>query len=773
MNFDFNNIVIALFSIAALTGGVSLIAWQRRYLGRWAKIFSLLMVAVSIWSFGYGLEIGASSLAWKIVWAKFQYLGIQLTPMSWFLFAILYSGNTRLYTSLRAKLLLIVPAITFGLVLTNEFHHLIWQTIEIDTAGYFHPLIVTYGAWFWVAATYSYLLMFGGSLAIFIAFIRQNEAYRWQNGIILLCALTPWFGNAVYILGFNTLGKLDLSPFGLGITGALLYIGIFQNRLFDLVPVARRVVVENMKEGIIILDVNQRIVDMNPAAKKILNLNLKNLIGNQISQIPIIESKLQDFNGDHNNTLITEIEINHQPETKYYELHVSSILNDGSELNGQLVSILDITQRKEAERAQQQRTKTLETLNSLSRDITSSLDLNMILDTVVESASKLLNVTSAYVSDYDLEKGTIKVIAEYMSPDASALEQESDLNVVYDLEDDYGVSIDWINDPNNKFVSHFDDPNTPEEERAHMAKYGCKTAVEVPLYANGELIGALELWESRHKREFSSDEITLILAIAQQAALALYNATLYEKALSAIQFKSRLIAQVNHELRTPLSVILLYSEMLEAGVFGTLSSDQSSTVGKLVLNTNYLHSLVEQLLAQAEFENGKVDLRKDEFNPTELVRQVQDQLKILAENKGLALTSETSPMVPKVLTGDREKIFQVLVNLITNAIKYTKEGSVHVSLFQPEAGLWSFQISDTGIGIPEASHTEIFEPFWQASEVTTKESKNGAGLGLSIVKQLVNVMDGQISVESEVGLGSKFTVTLPYEPCKMLVQEPV
>ncbi|MFT5196892.1 MAG: PAS domain S-box-containing protein [Candidatus Promineifilaceae bacterium] len=524
---------------------------------------------------------------------------------------------------------------------------------------------------------------------------------------------------------------------------------------------------ENIRDGLIVLDLNHQVANMNSAAEAILEGPIKSILGKPVSQIPIIGEADKRLFEQPVTPFTCEIKFDHPDSQVYFEMYVSPILNDHKKIDGTLISLRDITQQKQIEKTQLQRTQTIETLNSLSINITASLDLQLILETVLESITRIFDVTSAYISEYDLEKGTTSVIAEYISPNANQLERQSDLGQVYNMEDDFDLSLDWFNHAGSEgLLYHIDDPSTPNGHRIHMEEYGCKTTFEGALIAQGELLGSIEVWESRYKRVFTSDEVVLILAIARQTAIALKNANLY-KALSAISYKSRLVAQVNHELRTPLSVILMYSEMLEVGTFGPLTEKQADTIGKVILNTNYLHALVEQLLAQAEFENGKVQLKTELFSPIELVEQVLTQLKILADKKGLVLSSTIPSGFPSTVTGDREKIYQILMNLIMNALKYTEAGTVHLSLFQTEADSWCLQVSDTGIGIALKDQSRIFDPFWQTDNLKTKLHKNGTGLGLSIVKELINLMSGEITVESEVGKGSIFTVVLPNEPVLM------
>ena len=135
-------------------------------------------------------------------------------------------------------------------------------------------------------------------------------------------------------------------------------------------------------------------------------------------------------------------------------------------------------------------------------------------------------------------------------------------------------------------------------------------------------------------------------------------------------------------------------------------------------------------------------------------------MEILAHKKGLQLTTSLDPTLPYELRGDEHRLQQIIINLIGNAIKFTKEGSVSVNFLHPTADHWAIQVQDTGVGIPKEAQAYIFEPFRQVDSAITRDNR-GIGLGLSITKQLVDLMGGQIALESEIGKGSNFTVLLP------------
>jgi signal transduction histidine kinase len=177
-------------------------------------------------------------------------------------------------------------------------------------------------------------------------------------------------------------------------------------------------------------------------------------------------------------------------------------------------------------------------------------------------------------------------------------------------------------------------------------------------------------------------------------------------------------------------------------------------------SVNYLTGIVNELLDAAQIEARKLTLHIEPCSPHALLQQVEPQLALLAHKKGLRFSLETTPDLPTSIQGDERRLKQIVINLVGNAIKFTQAGEVRLKLFCPDAYHWAIQVSDTGVGIPQEMQSQIFEPFRQLHESSTRDFR-GTGLGLSITRQLVELMAGEISLYSEPGRGSTFTVKLP------------
>ena len=226
------------------------------------------------------------------------------------------------------------------------------------------------------------------------------------------------------------------------------------------------------------------------------------------------------------------------------------------------------------------------------------------------------------------------------------------------------------------------------------------------------------------------------------------------------KMKSEFVAIVSHELRTPLSSIIGYAEIVKEKVYGPLNQKQIYTIDRIIKNSRRLINLINNLLDQAQIEAGKLKIHHEPIKLSQLLENLHYVMDKHAEDKDLKLTSTLDENLQPEILGDEARLQQILVNLVTNAVKFTDTGTIHVDFYNAGNDKWGITVSDSGQGIPEVELPHIFESFRQVEGATTR-IHGGFGLGLSIVKQLVQLMCGEISVKSELGTGSTFIITLP------------
>jgi len=310
------------------------------------------------------------------------------------------------------------------------------------------------------------------------------------------------------------------------------------------------------------------------------------------------------------------------------------------------------------------------------------------------------------------------------------------------------------------------------DERWHQdidkaLSFETRSILGVPLKVRDQVIGALEVVNKRSVEGFTQDDIQIATTLAAQAAVALENARLLDELQKAYrnlaeidQIKSDFVNIAAHELRTPLAVILGYASFLRENVKGQASEQLDIVVNSAM----HLRTLIGDMVNLHHIQSNKVMLDRSVFSLRQLILDVLDEFSELMKGQQQILTKKFVPDGdPLNIDADRQKIYLVFANLISNAIKFTPEGGrIHINL-QLKGYKYHINIIDTGIGIPETEYDRIFDQFHQVEPSLTRKYQ-GMGLGLSIAKGMVEVHQGRIWVQSVVGKGSNFNVILPSAP---------
>src|SRR5438874_428983 len=292
-----------------------------------------------------------------------------------------------------------------------------------------------------------------------------------------------------------------------------------------------------------------------------------------------------------------------------------------------------------------------------------------------------------------------------------------------------------------------------------MSEHGEVTAVVTILHDRTEALEKARLYE---QLERASKELQEKVREAT-AELVRRNELLQRQAIEleqASQLKSQFLANMSHEFRTPLNAILGYTSMLLQGVNGELSAPQKKNLGRVDSNAKHLLNIINDLLDISRIEAGKMPLHADQFELPTLVGELLAEVEPLIDKARLSASTELDGDLPAV-ESDRQKVKQIALNLLTNAIKFTPYGAVHVrAAYDAQREEVAIAVQDTGIGIAEKDQQKIFEDFRQADDSVTRQY-GGAGLGLSICRRLANMLGGTLTVESNVGAGSTFTLRVP------------
>ena len=354
MHWQFSPYVLPVVASAVISAALALAAWRRRP-APGATSFSLVMLMVAEWALAYALELVHSDLPTALLWDNIEWLGAACAPTLWLAFVLQYTGRAHWLTRRTIALLVVEPLVTLLLVWTNQFHGLVESHIRLNTSGSFSTLDVTYGVWYWINILYSYLLLFVSAILICLfiqSLMRPAHLYIGQAGALLIAVVVPWLGNALTIFGLNPLPKLDLTPLALTVTGVAMASSLFLFRLLDIIPVAREAVFESMRDAVIVVDEQNRIVDLNPAAQQLVPRTASRIVGRPFTQAFAAWPEL--VKRSHNPTEAgAEIILSRGESLCYYDLHVSHLYRRTGDLAiaGHLIVLNDITEYMQAERS--------------------------------------------------------------------------------------------------------------------------------------------------------------------------------------------------------------------------------------------------------------------------------------------------------------------------------------------------------------------------------------------------------------------------------------
>ena len=305
-----------------------------------------------------------------------------------------------------------------------------------------------------------------------------------------------------------------------------------------------------------------------------------------------------------------------------------------------------------------------------------------------------------------------------------------------------------------------------EKERQVVRELGLYSAMVLPMIARGRVIGAISFISAESRRRYGPEDMSFAERLANRAAYAIDNARLFEEAVaaraeaeSANAAKAQFLASMSHELRTPLNAIGGYAELIELGVLGPVTEKQQEALGRVRRSQRHLNFLVDQVLSFARIEAGKVHLEIVTVPVNDAVSRLADL--IAPQAAGKQLKYEFDGCGPDIaVRADRDRLDQILLNLIGNAVKYTPSGgSIRVSV-DCDPRTVSISVADTGPGIPEDQRDVIFRPFVQLG-TTADRPAGGVGLGLAISRDLAHAMDGEVRVKRSSPAGSTFVLTLP------------
>jgi GAF domain-containing protein len=402
----------------------------------------------------------------------------------------------------------------------------------------------------------------------------------------------------------------------------------------------------------------------------------------------------------------------------------------------------------------------LTALGEVSSAVSSTLDLETVLSTIVSRAAQLAGADGASIYEYDEATREFRMRAAH-NYDAELVEsfRATPLRMGEGLMGRAAERREPMQVPDifqeGAYQSHL---------RDIVLRKGYRALLAVPLVREDQVIGALVV-NRRVPGVFPPEVVELLKTFATQSALAIQNARLFreieEKGRQlevASRHKSQFLANMSHELRTPLNAVLGYTELILDNIFGEVPEAIRDSLERSRNSGQHLLGLINDVLDLSKIEAGQLTLSLADYAMEEVAHAVATAVESLAAEKKLALRVSLTPDLPPG-RGDSRRITQVLLNLVGNAIKFTESGEVRVDVAVSD-GAFVVSVTDTGPGIAEADQAKIFEEFQQADSSTARK-KGGTGLGLAIAKRIVELHGGRIWVESSPGAGSTFRFTVP------------
>jgi PAS domain S-box-containing protein len=524
-----------------------------------------------------------------------------------------------------------------------------------------------------------------------------------------------------------------------------------------------RTLFASMNDVILIVDKETRYLRIAPTNPSRLFLPSEELIGQKMTDIfppeihkPFLEAIEQAI--ESGNPIKIEYPLPIDDQEYWFDATISKLNDD------QVFWVArDITERKLSEEAIVRQNEYLAAAAEIGRLVTSTLDLDTLFSRTVNLISERLGFYHAAI--FIIEETGFNAVLREATGEAGEEMKHRQHSLAVGSKSVIG-STTAAGEP--KVVN-----NTTEDpiHRPNPLLPETRAEVGIPLRVGNRVIGALDL-QATEVGAFTQDDIAILQILADQIAVAIDNARSYELSQEAVRemreidrLKSQFLANMSHELRTPLNSIIGFSRVILKGIDGPVTDLQNQDLGAIYNSGQHLLGLINDILDLSKIEAGKMELSFEDVNAADLITSVMSTVVGLVKDKPIKLVKNISTDLP-VIRADPMRVRQVLLNLLSNASKFTEEGLITVSTSinsgptgKPEIMI---SVTDTGPGISQDDQTKLFQPFSQVDASPTRKT-GGTGLGLSICQHLVQMHGGRIGVQSDIGKGSTFYFTLPVQ----------
>ncbi len=742
---------------AMLSAALAVYGWRRRHY-RVGMPFSALMAALAFWSFCHALSVASPTLEGTLFWSQIQYGGIAFIGPLWLLFALDYSNQSERVTPIVRRLLFVPSVIIYILVLTNNWHHLWWTTVAIDTSRPFVSLAIERGIPFWIHTAYSYgCLLFGVGLFIY-TMIESPLTSKRQSQLMVIGALIPIVGNIAHLMGIQTIAVDDPTPFLLLGSGIVSWFATLRYQLLDLAPIAQREVFESMPDGLIVINHKGDVNSMNEPAQRLLAMSTHLWNGRRF--VDIIEDSpiatgLRSALALPPGNISRSVNYNYTTEDGLHgvEIRLQPLRARYGPPAGALIVLRDTTERVRMLQTIDQRLTELSLINRIARAANAAVYTEDLLRMIARETIQAMDWDRVAIGMLQADNANLHIIVDQIRTDQETIEgTEIDFTSFELIEEALHAGQ----------VSVLDsaDPRLSQTSTGDVIQHlGLRTVLAIPLYSQSQPLGMMFVGNtSLQTDQITPEMIHLSETIGELITEAIVHTRLYEEAQTANRLKSTFLATVSHDLRTPLTSIVGYTDMLQRGFYGPMPERANDAIKYLQHNSRVLLRLITDILDFSKIEAGHL---KVDIHPTNLqsaIHNVAGAMRPQIAERGIDLYLEIDDELP-LAQANSARVEQVLTNLLSNAVKFTEKGSITI-----RAATWNdhirLSVQDTGIGIAPEHQSNVFREFHQVENQQTRRF-GGTGLGLAISRRLMELMGGALSLESTPGVGSTFHCDLP------------
>lgn len=399
---------IIQFLTAAAAIALIGVLWRNRKANE-VLFLILIELNVAMWAFFYASEFSTPILQSKIIWSQLSYLGIAFLPVNYLFFTLAFAQKNRYLTLKNYTLASIIPLLTIVMVISNPSHQLVWESISLPAGS--NIMYYVHGPWFWAYWGYAFFLIILGIINLISLFNQVGKGRHMQVILVILASSVPIIGNISYVSDINPYSGFDWTTTGFIVTGIILTIGIYRHRMFEIMPLATQKLIRTLKDGIIVINDQGLIEDLNPASRQIFQLDDKPILKESFREVLANYSAVvQAIENDDESSL--DFELNFEDDSHYFLLKTLPIVSENKRFSGKLVIINDITPIRKSEIQLQNRNQLL--IKEIERNENLIADLDSFAHTVAHELKNLLGAiyTSSDTLFYSLEDKEYEIVKE-------------------------------------------------------------------------------------------------------------------------------------------------------------------------------------------------------------------------------------------------------------------------------------------------------------------------------------------------------------------------